>query len=260
MHSPAELLRELQDAGVDLFCGVPDSLLRPFCDLLTPLPPDRHVITANEGAAVALAMGHYLGGGGLPLVYLQNSGLGNAVNPLLSLADPLVYGIPLLLLVGWRGEPGVPDEPQHAKQGAVTPALLDAMDIPCRVLDRASSGPRQLVREAVGSSLGRGGPHALLVRKGALGPSTSAARAADAAWSREAALAQVLERLHGDDLVVATTGFTGRELFEQRRARGEGHARDLLVIGGMGHASQIALGLALRQPRRRVICLDGDGR
>lgn len=261
MIEPARFLRALQDRGVRFFAGVPDSLLKDLCACIAEtLPPHRHVTTANEGTAVALAAGHHLATGAVPAVYLQNSGLGNAVNPLLSLADPDVYGIPLLLLVGWRGEPGLPDEPQHVTQGRVMPDMLRAMELPFDVVGPGTPDCDTLLESAVASARRRGGPHVIVVRKGTFSRHESAVRREERLpLSREEAIAALLDTTTERDVVVSTTGKASRELHELRRARGEEGRADFLVVGSMGHCSQVALGVALERPGRRVFCLDGDG-
>ncbi len=260
MIAPEELLEHLRDEGVSFVTGVPDSLLSSFSAYVTDhVPGERHVIAANEGGAVALAAGHHLATGEYALVYMQNSGLGNAVNPLLSLADADVYSIPMLLMIGWRGEPGVHDEPQHVKQGRVTLALLDAMEIPHVVLD-AGSDWKPLVGQLLATMKAEQRPVALVVRKGTFRPYPLARQDAErGSLTREEAIRVIVEALDESDVVVSTTGMTSRELYEIRDAQGAGHARDFLVVGSMGHASQIALGIACRRPERRVVCLDGDG-
>lgn len=243
--------------GLDFFCGVPDSLLAQLCNcVFDRTPPERNVICANEGSAVGMAAGWHLATGRAGVVYMQNSGEGNAVNPLLSLADPDVYGIPMLLVIGWRGEPGVADEPQHAKQGEVTLTLLDAMGVPYELLDEAR-WEEQL--DLLATTMTREErPVALVVRKGAFAPYAFAQELTDDLLTREEALGIVLDALGPDDLVVSTTGKESREVFELREARGEGHARDFLTVGSMGHTASIAFGLA-SGCERPVWCLDGDG-
>lgn len=258
MIDPRVFLDRLAERGVDFVTGVPDSLMAGFCAHVASLPAERHVIAVNEGTAIALAAGNHLATGGVPLVYLQNSGLGNAVNPLLSLADPEVYALPMILLVGWRGAPGEKDEPQHLKQGRVTPALLEAMEIPCRLLD----GDMEAAADwAARTARSRGGPVVLLARKGTFHRPEAVGATEDAPprLSREAAIAAILRGLPAGALVVATTGMASRELHELRKARGENGASDFLTVGSMGHASQVALGIARAAPGRRVVCLDGDG-
>lgn len=261
MLDPARVYESLAANRIEFFAGVPDSLLKDMCAYITDhAGPAAHVIAANEGGAVALAAGHFLATGEAGLVYLQNSGLGNAINPLLSIADPEVYAIPMLLLIGWRGEPGVADEPQHVKQGGVTPALLDSMDIPYKVLDASMDDAGPAIAAACHAMRKRSGPSALLVRAGAFGqyrarPDSSAPYS----LTRESALEALLPLVDGRGVLVSTTGKTSRELYEYRVRNGEGHARDFLTVGSMGHASQIALGIALRMPEIPVYCIDGDG-
>lgn len=268
--------------GVGFFAGVPDSHLAPFCRYVALSAPEgRHLVATSEGGAVALACGHFLGTGELPLVYLQNSGLGNAVNPLLSLADPGVYSIPMVLMVGWRGEPGVPDEAQHRPQGKAMEGMLVAMELPYRILHPQPALPARLagnaalVAEACAWARDRGGPVVLLVRKGVfspyapddpqpadgdLPPSRGAADNGEShSLTREKAIGLVLDHLPERSAVIATTGMTSRELAEARTARGEVGEGDFLMVGSMGHASQIALGVARARPEHRIYCLDGDG-
>lgn len=260
MQSCAVVYEELRKQGFNFFTGVPDSLLKDFCAYITDhVPPSAHVIAANEGNAVALAVGHFLGTGEPALVYMQNSGIGNTVNPLLSLADPEVYSIPMLLVIGWRGEPGVKDEPQHVKQGRIMTDLLDAMEIPWRVLDASTKDPAALISAACESMRERMGPAALLVRAGAFERYTLRAnRPIDFPMTREDAVKAIVDALDPTDVVVSTTGKTSRELFEHRKATGV-PGNDFLTVGGMGHTASIAMGLARSQPARRVVCLDGDG-
>lgn len=267
MIEPAAFARHLGDLGIRLATGVPDSLLTHLvAHLLTAWPPSRHVVAANEGAAIGIAMGHHLRTGGLPLVYLQNSGVGNTVNPLLSLADRAVYAVPMLLLVGWRGEPGVPDEPQHVTQGRVMTALLDALELPWAVLPADPADAWPAVQAAVAAARDGSTPSVLLVRKGTFAPGPPAPlppAPADLA-TREEALVAVAEAIGPGRIVVSTTGMLSRELFEHRERTGQPGDRDLLTVGGMGHASSIALGMALGgadggSAREEVWCLDGDG-
>lgn len=251
-----ETYEALVGSGIDMFTGVPDSLLKNICAYITDTTPrERHIIAANEGNAVGIAAGHYLATGKPALVYMQNSGLGNTVNPLMSLADEKVYSIPMVLMIGWRGEPGVHDEPQHAKQGEVTLALLDAMQIPYIILeDVGQIGPQ------VALAVNRKSPVAIVVRKGTFGSyKLKNASKNDYELSREQAMKLVVDHLRADDIIVSTTGKLSRELFEYREARQQGHGHDFLTVGSMGHSSSIALGIALEKPQRRVFCFDGDG-
>jgi phosphonopyruvate decarboxylase len=260
---PRDLYDALSSAGVDFWAGVPDSLLKHFCAFVTDsVSADKHIITANEGSAVALASGHFMATGSVPLVYCQNSGLGNIVNPLLSLVDPLVYSIPMVLMVGWRGRPGEKDEPQHRKQGEVMFDMLQAMGVPSYLLDSRDTADVNIARavDTVSEAKRRQGPVALVIPKGLFSThKLSLEMPQMASLSREAAIEKLVSLLEPTDIVVATTGMIARELFEVRERRGEGHDRDFLTVGSMGHCSQIALGIALARPDRRVICVDGDG-
>jgi phosphonopyruvate decarboxylase len=265
MIDPQEFIADLQTQGVEFFTGVPDSLLKDFCACLEQLPSAKHVIAANEGGAIALALGYHLATGKIPLVYLQNSGLGNIINPLLSLADGEVYAIPMLIVIGWRGEPGLHDEPQHKKQGRVMLAMLEAMEIPFSILGPDMDHAERMLKDVLKETEETGVPHALVIKKGTFkdfnGTSSVKVRTSKLHFqlSREDAIKQVIDELQNTDVVVSTTGMPSREVYEYRRTMGEGHQRDFLTVGGMGHASQIALGIALQKPDRAVYCLDGDG-
>jgi phosphonopyruvate decarboxylase len=250
---PKAFFDALTSAGVTLFAGVPDSLLKDFCAYVTDnAPAERHVITANEGGAIALAMGHYLGSGELGLVYMQNSGLGNTVNPLTSLADPAVYGVPMILMVGWRGRPGEHDEPQHVQMGKVTLETLRAIGVAASELPDDLEAAKATLASAVADAKARRAVHALVVKKGTFGAYKLTKKSESPyVLTREAAIAAVVQALPKGAAIVATTGMPSRELFEIREQRKELHDSDFLTVGGMG--------VALAQPARRVYCLDGDG-
>ncbi|MDR2632822.1 MAG: phosphonopyruvate decarboxylase [Treponema sp.] len=252
---------ELVRQGTDFFTGIPDSLLKSFCAYLSDHTEERHhIIPANEGAAVALACGYHLATGKIPLVYMQNSGIGNAVNPLLSLADPQVYHIPLILLIGWRGEPGIKDEPQHLKQGEVTLALLEAMNIPYMILANTEGELSRQLTSAYQRIAQTKAPYALVVPKDTFAPYTLyKTLSSPGEMSREEAIEEILCSSDPGELFFSTTGMASRELCEVRDRFQMGHERDFLTVGSMGHASQIALAVALHKPDRLVTCLDGDG-
>ena len=257
------LLDECRKAGIDFYAGVPDSFLKGLCDeLFDRFGTDGpfHVVAHNEGGAIGLCAGHYLATGKPALCYMQNSGLGNTVNPLTSLTDPQVYAIPCLLVIGWRGEPGVKDEPQHIKQGAVTLSQLDLLGIPCAVLSEdTSDGEFRELFAGLLAALRQGKVAALVARKGALVSDRHPAYGNDAVLSREDAAEIILHAAAPADCFVSTTGKLSREVFELREKLGQDHRRDFLTVGSMGHASMIALGVAESKPDRRVWCLDGDG-
>jgi phosphonopyruvate decarboxylase len=259
--NPKDLYSEFRKEGIDFFTGVPDSLLKDFCAFLDcELDSTKHVIAANEGSAVGLAAGHYLSTGKASLVYMQNSGIGNAVNPFLSLCSPEVYGIPMIVLVGWRGEPGLKDEPQHLLQGRVMTSLLEALEIPWFELSSTSCNPTGIIEQAIRCMNEKSAPTVLLVRKNTFStfPSIKSLKQ-PFELTREDAIKIIIERLSESDLVVSTTGKTSRELFELRKENQNGKSEDFLTVGSMGHSSSIAMGVALGNPSKRVVCVDGDG-
>lgn len=260
MIDPKAYLEILRENCINFYTGIPDSLLKDFCACVTDsVDGNNHIIAANEGAAIALAMGHYVGSGNIPFVYMQNSGLGNCVNPLLSLASPEVYATPLLLMIGWRGEPGVKDEPQHVHQGRITLDMLETMGIEAKVLSNDPKIANEQTISAIKRAKSLSSPIALVVKKGTFSSYTSKKSAMKFNLSREQAIICAASSLEGDAAIVATTGMASRELFEYRANNKLGHSKDFLTVGGMGHASQIALGLALAKPDRRIYCFDGDG-
>ncbi len=257
------LLSACAAAGIDFFTGVPDSQLKGLCDTLYAtygVGGKQHIVAANEGNAIGLCAGHFLATGRPALCYMQNSGLGNAVNPLASLMDAQVYALPCLLVVGWRGEPGVHDEPQHVKQGQITLGQLKLLDVPYMVLDKTMSDVDFDAAFAnLRTHLDAGRTAAIVVKKGALTCFLTPKYGNSRQLTREDAAAHILRVANDRDVFVSTTGKLSRELFELREAAGQSHQKDFLTVGSMGHASMIALGIALEQPTRRVWCLDGDG-
>lgn len=261
MISPQDFFNLLKKKGIDFYTGVPDSLLKEFCSFVSDnVPAKDHIITANEGAAVSLASGYYLATGKPAMVYMQNSGLGNSVNPLLSLADKEVYSIPLLLLIGWRGEPGKKDEPQHVKQGRVMLKMLEAMEIDHAILGDTIHDAEVAVDKALKTMNENNCPYAIVVSEGTF-EKYAAGKSEGGSYelSREDAIEIVLQSLGENDIVVSTTGKASREVFEFRKRNSQGHEKDFLTVGSMGHSSQIALGIALSKPDVRVVNLDGDG-
>ncbi len=260
MIDPKLYLDTLFDEGVSFFAGVPDSLLKDFCACVTAsVKKEDHVITSNEGAAIGLAIGRHIGSGELPMVYLQNSGLGNIVNPLLSLASPQVYGIPMLILLGWRGEPGVKDEPQHVHQGSAMIDMLDSMNVPSIILSNDFEEASKQTKNAARQSKKLSAPIALIARKGIFKDYEIDKVKSNMEMKREDAIIEAINSIEPNAAVISTTGMASRELFEYRALKEMGHSRDFLTVGGMGHANQIGLGLASSQPNRPVYCFDGDG-
>lgn len=261
MIRPDFFIEQLMNYDISFFAGVPDSLLKNICAYITDhSDPKNNIIAANEGAAMGLAAGYHLATGKIPVVYMQNSGEGNMINPLLSLTDADVYNIPVLLIIGWRGEPGVKDEPQHKKQGKVTLGLLDAVGVKYDVLSVNEDEAARQIGQAVSYMRQTGEAYALVVRKDTFDTyRLQHTEEYPLSLSREEAIQMVADALDEKTAVVSTTGMISRELFEYRANGQLGHQRDFLTVGSMGHASQIALGIALHKPARKVCCFDGDG-
>jgi phosphonopyruvate decarboxylase len=256
MINTNEFYEYLLTKGLDTFYGVPDSLLKDICACITKNAlSEKHIITANEGNAVGLASGHYLSTGKPAVVYLQNSGLGNIINPLISLADEDVYKIPILFLIGWRGEPGTKDEPQHKKQGKITLSTLEALGVKTIVLD---DNFEVTINEAISYMKKTLKPIALVVRKDTFSKVKLELPKDMFFISREEALSAIMKQIDKNSVIVSTTGKTSREVFEIRQKAGESHEKDFLTVGSMGHASSIALGIALTN-KKKVYCIDGDG-
>lgn len=253
-----EFIDYLNGLGVDFFCGVPDSQLSPFCDYIEE--NCNNIIAANEGNAVGIASGYHLTTDKYPLVYLQNSGLGNIVNPVTSLTHTKVYSIPIIYVIGWRGEPGVHDEPQHKKQGEVTLDLLDLLDIAHTNITKETSFDdlKDIFETKFKKELEDGNSVAVVVSKGAFSD-YKINKSNENTLTREEAIQIVTSHLNDDDMIVSTTGKSSRELFEYREAQNQGHGNDFLTVGSMGHSSSIALGIALNNSEKRIFCFDGDG-
>lgn len=246
----------------DFYCGVPDSQLKPLCDHLMctyGINPEHHMIAANEGNCVAIAAGYHLATGKTPVVYLQNSGEGNIINPVASLLNDRVYAIPMVFIIGWRGEPGVHDEPQHIYQGQITVKLLDDMEIKSFIVSSETSVDE--IKEVMAEFrllLNRGKNVAFVIKKGALTSDAEVTYKNDHQICREEAVRHIIHA-SGEDPVISTTGKISRELYELREANAQNHKYDFLTVGSMGHSSSIALGVALNKPETRVWCIDGDG-
>lgn len=248
--------------GADFFTGVPDSQLKALCNYLMytyGVDGKHHIIAANEGNCTAIAAGYHLATGKVPVVYMQNSGQGNIINPVASLLNGDVYGIPCIFVIGWRGEPGIHDEPQHIFQGKVTIRLMEDMDIPTCILSKDTTADELAAQmEVFRPLLAAGKQVAFVVRKGALAFDGKVSYANDNTMLREDIVRHIAAAA-GEDPIVSTTGKASRELFEIREANGQPHCYDFLTVGSMGHSSSIALGIALQQPQRKVWIIDGDG-
>lgn len=247
--------------GINFFCGVPDSLLKyPIAYISDHAMENKNIITANEGNAIALVAGYHLATGRIGMVYMQNSGEGNAINPLASLTDKKVYSIPLLLLIGWRGEPGEKDEPQHIKQGEITKSLLDILGIHFSIIPESIEETTYIIKKALKYMKKQNLAYAILARKGIFELYNSIKRSEKSNnLSREESMRLIIDQLSSQDIIISTTGKLSRELFEYREELKQNHDRDFLTVGSMGHCSQIALGIAISKPTRNVYCFDGDG-
>lgn len=257
-----KFLEKTRKLGIGFYTGVPDSQLRVLCDqLMTQYGiGSHHLIAANEGACVGLAAGYYMATGRPALVYMQNSGIGNAVNPICSLAHEKVYAIPLLLVIGWRGEPGVKDEPQHVFQGEATLDMLKCMGIEYFIIGRETMDEEiDEAFEEFSKVLEQKKHAAFVIRKDAFSGGHKLKYENGNSMTRERIVNVIIDNTRPSDIVVSTTGKLSRELFEAREARNEGHKRDFLTVGSMGHSCMIALGIAMEKQSRRVFCLDGDG-
>jgi phosphonopyruvate decarboxylase len=248
--------------GADFYTGVPDSQLKALCSCLLRrygVDPKHHVIAANEGNCAALAAGYHLATGKVPVVYIQNSGEGNIVNPVASLLHDDVYGIPMIFVIGWRGEPGVKDEPQHVYQGRITCQLLKDLGIDYTIVSPETTVEEaEQAMEGFRAQLAQGRDVAFVIRKEALTDSGKVENRNRRTLIREDVIRTIAACSEGDP-IVSTTGKASRELFEIREQRGEGHENDFLTVGSMGHASSIALGIASQKEQTTVWCIDGDG-
>jgi|TARA_B100000795_G_scaffold85324_1_gene61973 phosphonopyruvate decarboxylase len=246
----------LLKSDISFFTGVPDSLLKSILAYITDnTSEENNIVAANEGSAIGIGIGYHLATNKIPLIYMQNSGLGNSINPLLSLADKLVYSIPMILLIGWRGEPGQKDEPQHVKQGEVTLDILDKIKIKYIIMDKDSS--KSEISEIINFAKEKSVPVAIVVRKSTFESySLKKENSNSFPLTREEAINRIVNLIDKKTIIVSTTGMCSRELYEIRR---EDRDLDFLTVGGMGHASQIAFGIAIKKKDYQVICIDGDG-
>lgn len=260
MLNQEKVFQTLSENGVTFFTGVPDSYLNGFCNYALANYKEQNVIAANEGNAIGIAAGHYFASQEIPLVYMQNSGMGNTINPLVSLADKNVYAVPMLLLVGWRGQgESEPNHPQHKLQGEITPGLFDIMHIPYQILTDCDEDFAKVVCHAVSECRRTRVPYGLIAPKGVMAdPDKPNNVDATYPMSREEAIEVILDHMPANTIYSATTGRATRELFFLREKRNETKSHDFLNVGSMGHASSVALGIALEKPDRPVVVLDGD--
>lgn len=252
----------LEIIGTDFYTGVPDSQLKALCNYLMNkygIDSKHHIIAANEGNCTAIAAGYHLATGKVPVVYMQNSGEGNIINPVASLLNDKVYAIPVVFIVGWRGEPGIHDEPQHIYQGEVTVKLLEDMGIKTFVIGKDTSDEEvAVVMEEYRNILATGKDVAFIIRKDALSYDGKVKYENDNTMVREEIIKHIAA-VSGEDPIVSTTGKASRELFEIREANNQSHKYDFLTVGSMGHSSSVALGVAVNKPDTKIWCVDGDG-
>lgn len=252
------VFEELKKQEITFFAGVPDSYLNNFCNYALVHFPEQTIIAANEGNAIGIAAGHYLASGKIPLVYMQNSGMGNAINPLVSLADEYVYAIPMLLMIGWRGQPGTEDWSQHKLQGEITLQLLEIMHIPYHILSDSLNDFTKNIKIAADYCKVNRKPYALIVPNGIMTGDKINNKDNTYPMSREEAIGVILDNMPANTIYSATTGRATRELFFLREKRNEGKQYDFLNVGAMGHTSSVSLGLALEKTKRKIVVLDGD--
>lgn len=267
MIPPLRFLEVLKEQEIEFFSGVPDSLMKDFIFAVSnTCNSANHIVASNEGSAIGHAIGYFLGNGKIAAVYMQNSGIGNAYNPIISLADHAVYGIPMVLIIGWRGEldgsgAQVADEPQHKKQGQITLNTLNAMGVPYRIVDTNSCNWQGPIVDIIKVAKDRTCPVAIVFKKNSFTKFEKPSERPNQGtmMSREQAIESIVKSSSEKDIFIASTGMISRELFEIRAKNNMPHKTDFLTVGGMGHSSQIAVSVAKLVPDERVVCLDGDG-
>ena len=253
----------LKGEELAFFSGVPDSTFKDWMSFLSVNNGKdglQNIIAVNECEAAAICAGYHLATGKIGVLYCQNSGFGKTINPLTSLLDPDIYSIPLLLLIGWRGEPGIKDEPQHKKMGRILLPLLQTLEIPHEFLPDNLPDAKKAIAYAKDYMAKNSAPYALIARSGIFEKYGADEQSLNGfEMSREEAIKIIVDNLDGDEIVISTTGKTSRELFEYREAKGQGHAHDFLTVGSMGCAAGIAFGAAVSRPDKQFIIFDGDG-
>ncbi len=256
MINPDFFAKNLKKNGYSFAVGVPDSLLKELSNNFIKTFNNNHIISTNEGSAIGLAIGYYLGKRKPAVIYLQNSGLGNLINPLNSLANPKVYGIPMLLIIGWRGEikknKQISDEPQHKFQGLITLKQLKILNVPYKIIHSKTKNIKKIIKDLRSKSLKLQSPVALVVRKNTFSKSIYKSKSKlRYGFKREDVIKKiVLTTQKTKNIIVATTGMASRELYETRVKNKDNNKKDFLTVGGMGHASQIASGIGLTTKKK----------
>jgi phosphonopyruvate decarboxylase len=259
MIDAKDLFLFLKKNKINFFTGVPDSVLKSFSYVLDLYKKKiTNIIAANEGSAVALAVGNYLSTKKPALVYMQNSGLGNAINPLISICHPKVYSIPLVLMIGWRGSPKENDEPQHQLKGGITTSILKLLNIKFLVLNNFNDFKK--IKDLISYSRYKKRPVALLVKNNILSLKNGFKKKIKSKnyLTREIVINELLSKINKNTKIISTAGYTSRELFQIRKNKKFKNGKDFYMVGGMGHSSMTSLGYSLNS-KNQVICLDGDG-
>jgi len=259
MLKGSQLIKLLVKEDLNFITGIPCSILKSFLTHLNKVKKIKHILATNEGEASALAVGYYLATKKIPIIYMQNSGLANSVNPLISLLDKEVYSIPALLLISWRGQPNRKDEPEHIKMGRITLELLKLLGIPYLLLSSDETKAAQEIKRAKQYLKKNNSPTAIIIRKGILAYSQSKKEKNIYSLTREGAIKIIVDNLKDNRLIISTTGKTSRELFEYRENKNQNHQTDFYMVGSMGCVAAIALGIALEKPKKRIFVFDGDG-
>ena len=253
-----KLFKFLNKKGINFYSGVPDSILKSSKTYLEKRKKRQHIIAANEGSAIAACVGYFLSTGKLSCAYLQNSGLGNAINPIISIAHKKVYSIPILLMIGWRGSPGIKDEPQHLAKGEITPKLLKLLNIKFCILNNKKDFIK--LDKLINFSKKKKVVVACLIKKNVLKSDNKEKinHVFNSDIKRENFIEILLNSINKKTKLISTTGYVSRELYQLRKKYYLKKGQDFYMVGGMGHASMVALGVSLHT-NKQVICLDGDG-
>jgi phosphonopyruvate decarboxylase len=257
--NPNNFFNYLKNKGIQFYTGVPDSLLKELNNvILLNTESKDHIITANEGSAIGVATGYHFATKKIPMVYLQNSGTGNIINPLMSLAHKDVYSIPMLIVIGWRGEPGVKDEPQHIAQGSCMIDLINSLNVTYDILPNNENEANEVLDKALGLIKEESRPHILLVKKNTFEKCTEKVSIVNNYHIYRKEAIEKLIKFFNKDIILSTTGKISRELLESADEIGMNHDNIFLNVGAMGHVSMISLGIALNT-NKKVLCVDGDG-
>ena len=259
MFSVENLLNTLKKNNISFFSGVPDSILKHLSTSFNKLNSKNHKLAINEGSAVAMGIGHYLETKKVPCVYMQNSGLGNAINPLISIAHKNVYSIPMVLLIGWRGDPGEKDEPQHMVKGKITKKLLKLLNIKFCILNKNSDLKK--FDSLIKNSKKNNSIVACLIKNKTLTTNVinkKKIQKKKANINRDEFILNLLKNVNKKTKIISTTGYTSRAVMKTRSDNKLYKGKDFYMVGGMGHSLSVSLGISL-QSKNKVVCLDGDG-